>query len=127
MHVFTAGASKSLVIEYLLTLNKTKPKQKTLNLTFLILFFFFFFSCQMQPVDLLGITIKTLAEIEKEVGSQPGTKQKHHESCVHFIVRSLPLWKMPLLSFPSHCRWIKSTRGQRVSSELGMSSVICAG
>lgn len=81
----------------------------------------------MQPVDLLGITIKTLAEIEKEVGSQPGTKQKSHESCVHFIVRSLPLWKMPLLSFPSHCWWIKSTRGQRVSSELGMSSVICAG
>lgn len=29
----------------------------------------------MQPVDLLGITIKTLAEIEKEVSSQPGPEQ----------------------------------------------------
>lgn len=73
--VFTDGASKSLVIECLLTLNRTKQQTNkhnpspTLNLTFL------FLSCQMQPVDLLGITIKTLAEIEKEVSSQPGTEQ----------------------------------------------------
>lgn len=70
-----SGASKSLVIECLLTLNRTKQQTNkhnpspTLNLTFL------FLSCQMQPVDLLGITIKTLAEIEKEVSSQPGTEQ----------------------------------------------------
>lgn len=73
MPVFTDGASKSLVIECLLTLNRTKqqthPPSLTLNLTFL------FLSWQMQPVDLLGITIKTLAEIEKEVSSQPGTEQ----------------------------------------------------
>lgn len=50
----------------------------------------------MQPVDLLGITIKTLAEIEKEVGSRPGSKQKCDESCVHLVVRSLPLWKRSL-------------------------------
>lgn len=78
----------------------------------------------MQPVDLLGITIKTLAEIEKEVGSESGTKQKHHESCAHFVVRSLPLWKNSLLSFLSHCWWIKSMQSQTVSSELGMSSMI---
>lgn len=42
----------------------------------------------MQPVDLLGITIKTLAEIEKEVGTQRGAEQRCHESCVRFVVGS---------------------------------------
>jgi len=80
----------------------------------------------MQPVDLLGITIKTLAEIEKEVGTRPGTEQKCQESCVHFAMGSLPVRKRPLLAFPSRCWRMKSTQSQTVSSELGMSSVVCA-
>lgn len=51
------------------TNKQTRTPSLTLNLTFL------FLSCQMQPVDLLGITIKTLAEIEKEVSSQADTEQ----------------------------------------------------
>lgn len=95
MHAFTDGASKSLVMEYLLTLNKTKIKTTTTKIGISVVFFFLFH--QMQPVDLLGITIKTLAEIEKEVGSHPCTK-KCHEICVHLVVRFSPLWKRSCLS-----------------------------
>ncbi|XP_067164937.1 multivesicular body subunit 12B isoform X4 [Apteryx mantelli] len=56
----------------------------------------------MQPVDLLGITIKTLAEIEKEVSTQPYSKQNHHEICVHLVAGFPSLWKRSHLSFPSH-------------------------
>lgn len=96
MHAFTDGASKSLVMEYLLTLKKKKQQNQNNNKNWHFCLFFFLFH-QMQPVDLLGITIKTLAEIEKEVGSHPCTK-KCHEICVHLVVRFSPLWKRSCLS-----------------------------
>lgn len=40
MHAFTDGASKSLVMEYLLTLNKTKIKTTTTKIGISVVFFF---------------------------------------------------------------------------------------
>lgn len=99
MHAFTDGASKSLVIESLLTLNKMKKKtiekknNNKLNWTFVS-----FFSPQMQPVDLLGITIKSLAEIEKEVGTQSYSEQKLYEICAYLVAKSSALWQSSHLS-----------------------------
>jgi len=53
----------------------------------------------MQPIDLLGITIKTLAEIEKEVGSQACTEQKLCEICAYLVARTSALWQSSLV-FP---------------------------
>lgn len=91
MHAFTDGASKSLVMEYLLTLKKKKQQNQNNNKNWHFCLFFFLFH-QMQPVDLLGITIKTLAEIEKEVGSHQCTK-KCREICVNLVVRFSPCGK----------------------------------
>lgn len=98
MHSFTDGASKSLVIEYLLTLNKMKTKQQKEKKTTQLDICSFFFP-QMQPIDLLGITIKTLAEIEKEVGSQACTEQKLCEICAYLVARTSALWQSSLV-FP---------------------------
>lgn len=96
MCAFTDGASKSLVVfaSYKQYENKTTRKKKTTQLDVC-----FFFLPQMQPVDLLGITIKTLAEIEKEVGTQPSTEQKLCEICAYLVARSSALWQSSLV-FP---------------------------
>nr|KAF6486038.1 multivesicular body subunit 12B [Rousettus aegyptiacus] len=59
------------------------------------------FSCvpeSMQPFDLLGITIKSLAEIEKEVSGPPGKRGRGARARAH----SLALW--PLSPVRGHAR-----------------------
>lgn len=53
---------------------------------------------QMQPFDLLGITIKSLAEIEKEVSGPPGKRGRGARARAH----SLALW--PLSPVRGHAR-----------------------